>query len=392
MKKVPLLSVSCLLFVVVVTVALTSRNGKIDQGRLVAVERGDIVRSVIASGKIEPLTEVDIQSKASGIVKQLLVEVNARVKRGQPLVELDKAEMQAALRQAEAGLASAKAARQGARAELDRLEVDAQGVEIPMLQRAYERAGAMEKEGMVSKAILDESERTFKTAVNRRDAAVANLNVARAKIAQAEAQVQQAAATLDQTREQLRYATIVSPIDGIVLSRSVTVGRAVSSIFVMGSAATRVMTVGDTSQVFVRSRVDESDIGNVYIGQAARIKVESYKGQVFAGRVMGIAPRGDERDNVTTFEVDISVENPRGELKPAMTANTEIVLEEHRNVLLLPEAGLTNEAGNTAWVEVPDTKTKDGKRRVEIKIGISNGAKAELMSGLKENDKVILPN
>ncbi|HEX6467215.1 MAG TPA: efflux RND transporter periplasmic adaptor subunit, partial [Terriglobales bacterium] len=103
-----------------------------------------------------------------------------------------------------------------------------------------------------------------------------------------------------------------------------------------------------------------------------------------------ISPMGVEKDNVTTFEVRVSVDNPGGELKAEMTANAEIVLEEHKNVLIIPEGSLVYDKEKKASVEVPDEKAKDGKRKVPVTIGISNGAKTELLAGLKKNDKVIL--
>jgi HlyD family secretion protein len=99
---------------------------------------------------------------------------------------------------------------------------------------------------------------------------------------------------------------------------------------------------------------------------------------------------GAEKDNVTTFEVRVSITNPGGELKAAMTANAEIILEEHKNVLQIPEGALIYDKDKKASVEIPDMKAKDGKRKVAVQVGISNGAKAEVLSGLKENDQVVL--
>src|SRR5437868_11476137 len=160
------------------------------------------------------------------------------------------------------------------------------------------------------------------------------------KIAQSKAQVAQDQASLRQFDEQLSYTDITSPLDGIVLSRDVEMGDAVSSILVLGSSATLVMTLGDTSEVYVKGKVDESDIGKVYLGQPARIKVESFKDKTFNGKVTKISPMGVEKDNVTTFEVRVSINNPGGELKAEMTANAEIILEEHKNVLQIPEGSL----------------------------------------------------
>ena len=190
-------------------------------------------------------------------------------------------------------------------------------------------------------------------------------------------------ANLKQLEEQLSYTDIVSPIDGIVLSRDVEMGDAVSSILVLGSSATLVMTLGDTSEVYVKGKVDESDIGKVYLGQPARIKVESFKDKTFNGKVTKISPMGVEKDNVTTFEVRVSIQNPGGELKAEMTANAEIILDEHKNVLQIPEGAILYDKDKKASVEIPDPKGKDGKKKVAVNIGISNGAKTEVLSGLE---------
>jgi len=220
--------------------------------------------------------------------------------------------------------------------------------------------------------------------------AKAQVQVLKAKIAQAQATVAQDDADLKQLEEQLSYTDITSPIDGIVLSRDVEIGDAVSSILVLGSSATLVMTLGDTSQVYVKGKVDESDIGKVYLGQPARIKVESFKDKTFNGVVTKISPMGVEKDNVTTFEVRVSINNPGGELKAEMTANAEIILDEHKNVLQIPEGAIIYDKDKKASVEIPDSKQKDGKRKVAVNIGISNGAKTEVLSGLKEVDQVVL--
>jgi HlyD family secretion protein len=170
----------------------------------------------------------------------------------------------------------------------------------------------------------------------------------------------------------------------------VEMGDAVSSILVLGSSATQVMTLGDTSEVYVQGKVDESDIGKVYMAQPARIKVESFKDKTFNGKVTKISPMGVEKDNVTTFEVRVSINNPGGELKAEMTANAEIILQEKKNVLQIPEGALIYDKDKKASVEVPDPKGKDGKRRVAVEIGISNGAKTQIMAGLKEGDQVVL--
>src|SRR5262249_10093095 len=176
----------------------------------------------------------------------------------------------------------------------------------------------------------------------------------------------------------------------IVLSRDVQMGDTVSSILVLGSTTTLVINLNDTNEVYVKGKIDESDIGKVYLGQRTRIKVESFKDKTFEGKVTKISPMGVEKDNVTTFKVRISIQNPGGELKAKMTANAEIILNEHKNVLQIPESAILYDKDKKASVEIPNPKTKDGKEKVAVNIGISNGAKTEVLSGLKEGDQVVL--
>jgi HlyD family secretion protein len=214
--------------------------------------------------------------------------------------------------------------------------------------------------------------------------------VTRAEVTRAKAQVAQGQAALDRSEEDLRNSTIVSPMDGLVLSRNVEVGDSVSSILVLGSQATLVMTLGDVSSVYVLGKVDEADIGKVYLGQPARIVVESFKDKKYEGKVTKISPLGVEKDNVTTFEVRASIHNPDGELKANMTANAEIILEEKKNVLIVPEAAVAYDKDRKTFLDIPNVKAEKGKTRVAVKLGISNGVKTELLEGPKEGDQVVL--
>ena len=370
--------------------AFTRGGTKIDPSKLAKVEKGDLAKSVVATGKVEPITKVEVKSKASGIVKKLLIDAGDRVKKGQLLAQLDKEEIQAQVEQSRAALAASEANLKSSEADYERAKVDAEGPDVPLLKRAYERAIGMAKEGVVSTSALEDAQKNYELALNKQNVAKAQLIVLKAKIAQSQAQVAQDRAHLNQLDEQLSYTDIESPIDGVVLSRDVEMGDAVSSILVLGSSATLVMTLGDTSEVYVKGKVDESDIGKVYLGQPARIKVESFKEKTFNGKVTKISPMGVEKDNVTTFEVRVSINNPGGELKAVMTANAEIILEEHKNVLQIPEGAILYDKDKNASVEVPDPKAKDGKKKIAVNIGISNGAKTELLGGLKEGDQVVL--
>lgn len=384
--------VVALVIAVVLGVAVAARgnSAKIEPSQLAKVEKGDIARSVVATGKVQPITKVEAKSKASGIVTKLYVDINQHVKQGQTLAQLDQVEILAQVNAQKAQLAAAESSERAAQAAIEYDKVNAEAPDLPMFKHTYERALSMSKDGVVSQQALDDAEQKYLAATNTRDKAVAQIAVDTSKLHQSQAQVQQAQASLKQLEEQLSYTTIVSPMDGVILSRDVELGDAVSSILVMGSTATLIMTIGDTTQVYVQGKVDESDIGKVYMGQPARIKVESFKDKTFYGKVTKIAPLGVEKDNVTTFEVRVSIDNPGGELKANMTANAEILLEEHKGVLTIPEQAVMYDKDRNASVEVPDSSQKKGRRKISIKAGISNGTRTEVLAGLKQGDTVIL--
>ncbi|MCC7154488.1 MAG: efflux RND transporter periplasmic adaptor subunit [Bryobacterales bacterium] len=365
-------------------------NNTIDPSKMATIERGNIARSVVATGKIEPRATVEVKSKASGIVKQLMVDYGDVVKQGQVLAELDKEELQARLRESQANLQAAQASEESALAALERNKVETEGPDIPFLKSAMDRARDLHKEQLIAKNLVEDAEKAYQMALNKQASAQRALAVTRAEIARAKAQVAQANAMLERATEDLRNSTIVSPIDGLVLSRNVEVGNAVSSILVLGSQATLLFTLGDVSDVYVRGKVDQADIGKVYLTQAARIVVESFRDKKFEGRVYKISPLGVEKENVTTFEVQVSIHNPGRELKANMSANAEILLEEKQNVLLAPEAAIVYDKDRQASMEVPDPASEKGRKKVPVRLGISNGVKTELLAGLNEGQKVIL--
>ena len=384
-------SLAAALGVVIVGVAAALRPSRtIDPDKLATIERSDIARSVVATGKIEPLTKVEVKSKASGIVEKILVDAGQPVKQGQVLAELDKEQLRSAVAEASANLEAAQAALQAAEASYQKNLVDAEGPDVPFLKKDMDRAHDLYRQGLIALNVMQDAEKNYQLALNRQVSAERNAEMSKAQVAQAKAQIAQAKAALDNAEENLRYATITSPIDGEVLSKDVEVGDAVSSILVLGSQATLVMTLGDTSEVYVRGKVDESDIGKVYLGQTARIVVESFKDKAFQGKVTKISPLGVEKDNVTTFEVRVSIQNSTGELRANMSANAEILLEEKKGVLLLPEGALLFDKDKSASVEIPDPKADTGRRKIAVKVGISNGVKAEILSGLYEGQKVIV--
>jgi len=373
-----------------IALARLVKGTSIDPNRLAKVTRGDVTRSVVATGQIQPITKVEVKSKASGIVEKLYADINNQVKKGQQLAQLDQQEIVAQVDAQKAQLASAEANVSAFEANIAQDKVNAAAPDLPMYKATLDRNLEMKKSGIVSQQALDDTNKEYLAALTRRDSATAQVGVDTAKLKQAHAQVLQSQASLKQLEEQLSYTTIVAPMDGVVLSRNVEIGDAVSSILVLGSTATLVMTEGDINQVYVQGKVDEADIAHVYMDQPARIKVESFRDRTFNGKVTKIAPLGVQKDNVTTFEVRVSIDNPGGELKANMTANAEILLDEHKGVLTVPENAVMYDAQKNASVQVPDSKQKDGYRKVPVKVGLSNGSVSEVTSGLKEGDQVVL--
>ncbi len=385
-------SLAVVLIVLVLAAAVVAHGSgtKIDPNRIASVTRADIAKSVVATGKVQPITKVEVKSKASGIVEKWLVDANAIVHKGQVLAQLDREEIEAQVQAQRAQLLAAEANVKAADASIQHDRVDAAAPDLPMYATTLKRNEQMAKEGVVSQQVLDNANRDYLSMLNKQHVAEATIIVDQAKLKQAIAQVAQSQASLKQLEEQLSYTTITSPINGVVLSRDVEVGDAVSSILVLGSTATLVFTLGDIKQVYVDGKVDEADIANVYLGQPARIRIESFKNKVFNGKVTRIAPLGVEKDNVTTFSVRVSIDNPNGEIKANMTANAEILIEEHKHVLSVPEQAVSYDGQKHAFINTPDPHGKDGVRKVPVTVGISNGSNTEILSGLKEGDRVVL--
>src|SRR6187549_2528936 len=371
---------------------LKGASTDIDPTKLATVERGAMVRSVVATGKVEPVTKVEIKSKANGIIEKVLVDVDQLVESGQILAELDKENLTARLREARANLQAAEAAHAGAEAQLEKNQIEAEAPDVAFARRNVQRSEQLFQQKLVSQMSLDEARTALEQAENRQRAAAGQLVVAQARVVEANANIAQASAAVERAEEELANSTIRAPIRATVLTRDVEVGSPVSSILNLGANATLVMTLGDIQQVFVRGKVDEADIGRVRLGQPAKITTESFPDKAFEGRVTQISPIGVEKDNVTTFEVKVSIDNAGKELKANMTANAEIVLEQFADSLLVPEAAVVFDAQRKPSVDLVDPGSKTGRRRVPVTVGVGNGTKMQIKDGVKAGDKVVLPS
>jgi HlyD family secretion protein len=307
-----------------------------------AVERGDLAVVVTATGTLSALDTVEVSSEVSGRVAEVLVDFNHRVKKGQVLAVLDPEQAQARAQEAAAQVEAANAGLVRARATADEAR--------RKLDRAQELAGA----GLLSKDELDTAQATARRAEADVGSALAQTTVARA--------------SLDDARSALRKTTIASPIDGIVLARSVEPGQTVAASL---QAPVLFTLARDLTKMKLVVAVDEADVGKVQEGDGATFTVDAYPGRTFLSRVEQLRNIAKAAENVVTYEAVLSVDNQDMALRPGMTATAEIVTEEKQAVLLVPNAALrftppdvlAQEAGSRGGLFIPGVTRNPWQQR-----------------------------
>jgi HlyD family secretion protein len=189
-------------------------------------------------------------------------------------------------------------------------------------------------------------------------------------------------------REAIASMTVIAPISGIILSRDTDKGSAVIPIS-SAYGGTIIMTIADVSKKHFRGDVDEADIGKVHLGLPARIFVEAYPDEPFKAELTHISPRGREKEDIVNFEIRATINDPGDRLRVGMSADAELILEEHENVLVIPEGAILYEDGKT-YVNILDDSVPEGIRKIEITKGISDGLRTEVLSGLEKDQVVTL--
>jgi HlyD family secretion protein len=273
------------------------RGKKDEQYKTEKIDRGDITQTVTATGTLSAVTTVQVGSQVSGVIARLYADFNSRVKKGQLLAELDPTPFQQQVEQRQA-------------------DVNKSRIEAANAKVTYERQRRLVSAGLAAQADLD---------------------AAKAQFGAAGAQVQQSEAALKQAQTNLRYAKIISPIDGIVVDRAYDVGQTVAASF---QAPTLFQIAQDLTKMQVQADVDQSDIGRIQVGQPARFTVDSYPDQEFRGRISQIRLNATVSQNVVTYPVIIEVPNPDEKLRPKMTANVTIDVAMVRGVLRVANAAL----------------------------------------------------
>jgi HlyD family secretion protein len=293
--------------------------------RTEAVSRGEIVRTVSASGSLEALNTVQVGSQLSGQVTQVLVDYNDHVRKGQVLAILDPQTQRSAVEQAAASVAASAAGVGNQQAALQQAQA-----EVALAQADYDRQKFLFDKGIVAQAALDTANAKLKTA----RAGVAQAN---AQIRTARAQVSQQQAALRSNQANLNRTTIVAPIDGIVIDRQIEPGQTVASGL---NVAVLFTLAQDLGRVQALIRVDEADIGSVRVGQTVRFTVDAFPNDSFTGVVTEVRKLPTTESNVVAYTVVAEAANPGEKLLPGMTANADILLERRPNVLRVPNSAL----------------------------------------------------
>jgi HlyD family secretion protein len=347
------------------------------------VQRRTVESRVTATGTVSALVTVQVGSQVSGRVQEILVDYNSPVKKGQVIARIDPQLLQAALERSRANLMSA-------RANLQRARVEAENT-----RRQAERSKTLRDQQYIAQAELDTAEATAQSS--------------QAQVTSAEAALAQAQAALNEAQVNLRYATIVSPTDGIVISRSVDVGQTVAASL---QAPTLFTIAEDLRKMQVDTSVAESDVGRLEDGMRATFTVDAWPGVSFEGVIRQIRNAPQTVQNVVTYDAVIDVANPELKLKPGMTANVTFVTAHQEDVLTVPntalryrpsppaqaEAGAAPERGvggsGAAERPAPGTKTvfvlRDGRPTpVRVKPGVTDGTFTQVEGALREGDRVI---
>jgi len=355
------------LFLLAILVAATagfyawarSSKGDKDGPKLVTVEKGSVTEKAIAVGQIQPRQKFSVKSKISGIVRRCLVQVGDPVRTGQTLFEIAPDPTPQELTGVDRQMDSAKASFERAKAD-------------------YERATELSRGGFLPKSDLDSKREAFE---------LAKIALARAE-QERELTRRGRVSTADVTIE----STIKAPAAGTILTRTVNPGDPITPL-TSYQPGTELATVADMGDLIFKGTVDEIDVGKLRVGLPARIKVGALPSDVVTGRISRIAPQAQQKEGATLFDVEIELDPAnRIVLRAGYSANADLVIREKKDVLTVPErVVIFEDGGKKTFVQLPASKPKDPPKKTEVKLGISDGLNAEVLSGLQIGTKVLEP-
>ncbi|MEW6377138.1 MAG: efflux RND transporter periplasmic adaptor subunit [Thermodesulfobacteriota bacterium] len=336
---------------------LTDQRTSNQRFRTVKVERGEISTIITATGTINPVIMVLVGSQVSGTIKALYADFNSRVKEGQVIAQIDPAIFEAQVDQGKANLLTSQANLLNFQANLENARANLMKTEVSVLdtKRTLDRNRELMEKKVISQASLDTAQANYDSAVAQRESAKAQLESARFQLESGKAQVDQAKATLKLSETNLRYTTICSPVNGIVISRNVDVGQTVAASL---QAPTLFTIAKDLTQMQVDTNVSEADIGRIVKGQEVTFTVDAYPEKTFRGRVSEIRNAPITIQNVVTYDVVLQVDNKDLRLKPGMTANVSIYIAHKEEVLKMPNAALRFQPGFAKQGGGPEKKSE----------------------------------
>ncbi|HDO36316.1 MAG TPA: efflux RND transporter periplasmic adaptor subunit [Nitrospirae bacterium] len=333
-----------------------------------SITRGTIATTVTASGTVNAISTISVGTQVSGTIKHIYADFNSPVKKGRLIALIDPTTFETRVQQAKADLLSARAGLEKAKSILLNAK------------RTMDRNTKLFSKNLIARSDLDTSDTNYK--------------ISKAEVTAAVAQIAQAEAALKYAEINLRYTKILSPVNGVVISRNVDVGQTVAASF---QTPTLFTIARDLTKMQIDTNVDEADIGNIKAGQDAEFSVDAYPGITFKGSVWQVRIAPITVQNVVTYDAVIRVDNPGLKLKPGMTANVSIITARKKDVLRIPNAALrfmpagrykvgAGQRGYGVWI------IENGKlRRIKVKTGISDGNYTELISGdIKEGREVII--
>ncbi|MDO8721148.1 MAG: efflux RND transporter periplasmic adaptor subunit, partial [Syntrophales bacterium] len=347
MKKFIIAGILILMAIAAVAFFKFRNNGDELRFRTERISRGDVVSTVTATGTVNAVTTVLVGTQVSGTIKHIYADFNSSVKRGQLIATIDPATFEAQVAQARANSLVAKA--NVAKAEAVVLDA----------RRTMNRSRELFSSNLIARSDLDTSETNYASA--------------EAQLAAAKAQVVQTEAAARYAETNLKYTRIISPVEGVVISRNVDVGQTVAASF---QTPTLFNIAQDLTKMQVNASVDEADIGKIVVGQGVNFTVDAYPEMTFKGGVSQVRIAPVTVQNVVTYDVVIRVDNIDLKLKPGMTANVSIIVAEKKDVLRIPDAAMrfrpngpdrfSPVGGRGVWV------FKDQKlRRIRVVTGIS---------------------
>jgi HlyD family secretion protein len=308
------------------------RNGTEPTVNTAPVTRGDIIDTVGATGTLQAVTTVQVGSQVSGTISELNADFNTIVRKGQVIAKLDPSLLQAQVEQAKANLTRSKA------------DLDRNRVELADAQTKYARAKELAERQLLPLSDLD--------------AAKVAVDAAQAQLGSSQAQVTQAEATLNQSQVNVEHTIITTPIDGIVIQRSVDVGQTVAASL---QSPTLFIIAADLTKMQVNANIDEADVGRIRPGQTVTFRVDAYPGQQFEGSVAQIRLQPVVVQNVTTYGTIINVPNPELKLKPGMTANLRVQIATRSDVLRVPNAAIRFRPTNDIFAALNQAPPAEGQ-------------------------------